>query len=377
LPKRDVPKDFLETLPPHRFISDCGDPQDVSDAFVCLDCDMCCNSLEECNVPLRQRFDPWLSTMILLAAVFAALCVGWGVTRILTTKRVLPEPGYSALEAAGEESVYFFFLSDRKWGWLVTVATLFVQVAIFGLFLSAASFDNGDGDFVYSWRCPLNTPECNDERAVGAYGWIMWAFLVTAALLDDLIRGCKLLLLSSTRGSTKCFVSGTSLVGITVLAVYCSFFYNQAIAMSNTELIVNSVILLFVNEFDEQIYGIVEIMKSRWLEEAREEASSYSEELCHVHVRASMMTNFDKEDDSVGGVKESGVFDANVSGVRPLSNVNVGSQDELTRLLQSMQNRIDVLERNAGIQSPPASQAGDKEEGDGPITQESSGCNVQ
>ena len=142
-------------------------------AFVCLDCDMCCNALEECNEPLRQRFPPWLSTMILLICVFAGLCVVWWVIRVLTTKRILSEPGYSAIESAGEESVYFFFLADSKVGWLVTVATLFVQIAIFGLFLSAASFDNGDGDFVYSWRCPLNTPECNDERAVGAYGWVM------------------------------------------------------------------------------------------------------------------------------------------------------------------------------------------------------------
>lgn len=142
-------------------------------AFVCLDCDMCCNALEECNVPLRQRFPPWLSTMILLICCFAGLCVVWWIIRILTTKRILSEPGYSAFESAGEESVYFFFLADSKVGWLVTVATLFVQIAIFGLFLSAASFDNGDGDFVYSWRCPLNTPECNDERAVTAYGWVM------------------------------------------------------------------------------------------------------------------------------------------------------------------------------------------------------------
>ena len=34
LPKRDIPKDYFETLPPHRFISDCGDPQDVSDGEV-------------------------------------------------------------------------------------------------------------------------------------------------------------------------------------------------------------------------------------------------------------------------------------------------------------------------------------------------------
>ena len=142
-------------------------------AFVCSECDMCCNSLEECNIPVRQKFQPYQSTFILLASVFAVLCVAWGVSRVLTTKRILPEPDYNALEAAGEESVYFFFLSDSKGGWLVTSATLFVQVAIFGLFLSAASFDNGDGDFVYSWRCPLNTPECNNERVVGAYGWIM------------------------------------------------------------------------------------------------------------------------------------------------------------------------------------------------------------
>ena len=31
LPEKDIPKDYFETLPPHRFISDCGDPQDVSD----------------------------------------------------------------------------------------------------------------------------------------------------------------------------------------------------------------------------------------------------------------------------------------------------------------------------------------------------------
>ena len=142
-------------------------------AFVCSECDMCCNSLEECNIPVRQKFQPYQSTFILLASVFAVLCVAWGVSRVLTTKRILPEPDYNALEAAGEESVYFFFLSDSKGGWLVTIATLFVQIAIFALFLNAASFDNGDGDFVYSWRCPLNTPECNNERVVGAYGWIM------------------------------------------------------------------------------------------------------------------------------------------------------------------------------------------------------------
>ena len=131
------------------------------------------NSLEECNVPLRQPFTPVESTVILLVTVFAGLCIAWVVSRMLTAKRIFKEPKHNAFEAAGEESVYFFFLSDSWGAWSVVIATLFVQIAIFGLFLNAASFDNGDGDFVYSYRCPVNTPECGDERAVGAYGWIM------------------------------------------------------------------------------------------------------------------------------------------------------------------------------------------------------------
>ena len=145
-----------------------------------------------------------------------------------------------------------------------------------------------------------------------------------------------------------------------------------------SELIVNSVILLFVNEFDEQVHGIVGILKSRWLEEVQEEAESFSEQLCHEHVQVSMMTNIDeKEDDSPGDANKSSVYAANASGMRPSSKVNVGSQEEVTRLLQSMQNRIEVLERNAGFQSPPAPQAGDHEEDDGPITQGTSSCTIQ
>jgi hypothetical protein len=42
LPKRDIPKDYFETLPEYRFISDCGDPQDVTDGECdALQCALC------------------------------------------------------------------------------------------------------------------------------------------------------------------------------------------------------------------------------------------------------------------------------------------------------------------------------------------------
>ena len=115
------------------------------------------------------------------------------------------------------------------------------------------------------------------------------------------------------------------------------------------------------------------IIKGSWLEGLGEEASSFSEQMFHEHVRASMMTNFDEGDDSVDDVKQ---IRGNGRSAK-LPKINASSQEEVLLLLQSMQNRIDVLERNAGIRSPPASQAGEMEENDGPITQASSGCAVQ
>ena len=133
----------------------------------------------------------------------------------------------------------------------------------------------------------------------------------------------------------------------------------------------------FLNLTISRVYGIVGIIKGSWLEGVQEEAGSFSERMVHEHVRASMMTNFDKEDDSIDDVKQIRGNGMNASGARKLSKINASSQEEVMLLLQSMQNRIDVLERNAGIRSPPASQAGEMEESDGPITQESGGCTVQ
>lgn len=50
----------------------------------------------------------------------------------------------------------------------------------------------------------------------------------------DLANGVKLLILSATRGSSPCFVSGLTIFCVATLAIYTSFTYNVAIAMTNT-----------------------------------------------------------------------------------------------------------------------------------------------
>jgi hypothetical protein len=119
---------------------------------------------------------------------------------------------------------------------------------------------------------------------VGAYGWVMWAFLVLFALFDDFINGIKLLYLSATRGSKPAFCTGMSLACLTALAVYSSLFYNISIGLTNTEIIVNAVILLFVNELDEQVFSIVSICNSAFADRLSNEAEVYSGVLLDQHL---------------------------------------------------------------------------------------------
>jgi len=124
------------------------------------------------------------------------------------------------------------------------------------------------------------------------------------------------------------------------------------------------------------VFGIVAIVKAKWLEDLQEEAGDYSESLFHEHIRASMVSKIDEDNDSVNGVARESAYGVNASGTRTLSNTNDGSEEDIAQLLRSMQNRIDVLERNAGIQSPSPSQAGEEEGKNGPIKEEK-GCTVQ
>jgi len=75
------------------------------------------------------------------------------------------------------------------------------------------------------------------------------------------------------------FFGGMGLCLITLLALYVSTVYNKAIATSNTEIIVNSVIVLFVMEFDEWNFSIMGAINEKWTNhEAESEETKESEE---------------------------------------------------------------------------------------------------
>ena len=116
------------------------------------------------------QLDGYSAAVVIVAAVFGALVVVWSLLRHFAKKGKIRSSTSSAIKAAGDDSVYSFVLARKKAGWALVLLTVFIQVLVFSLFLQASDFSNDDGDFVYSFRCPRNSEECNDERAVTTYG---------------------------------------------------------------------------------------------------------------------------------------------------------------------------------------------------------------
>ena len=60
-----------------------------------------------------------------------------------------------------------------------------------------------------------------------------------------------------TRDKIRFFIGGAVLNVASLFTVYASTTYNWAIATSNTELIANAVIILFITDIDEMAHGIL------------------------------------------------------------------------------------------------------------------------
>jgi len=76
------------------------------------------------------------------------------------------------------------------------------------------------------------------------------------------INGTKLVILSGRGASPfrtriKFLIGGFSLIAASSFTVFASTVYNQAIATTNTDLVANAVIILFIADIDEMTYAFL------------------------------------------------------------------------------------------------------------------------
>ena len=65
------------------------------------------------------------------------------------------------------------------------------------------------------------------------------------------------------------FFGGMFLSAVSLFTLFVSTIYNEAIATSNTEIIANSVIILFITDLDELFYCVMMTINPRWTEKER------------------------------------------------------------------------------------------------------------
>ena len=142
------------------------------------------------------------------------------------------------------------------------------------MFLLASSFTTISSDWQFTFRCPSTTTECKDSSTVNTFGWIMFFVVMLLTLSVDYINSALQIRKAVAILDLRLFVSGFLFLSISVLAMFCSFYYNLALATTNTELIVNAVILLFINDLDEQLMDALGALVPDWVDERVEEAKN-------------------------------------------------------------------------------------------------------
>eukprot|EP00574_Skeletonema_japonicum_P011307 CAMPEP_0201733486 /NCGR_PEP_ID=MMETSP0593-20130828/31727_1 /ASSEMBLY_ACC=CAM_ASM_000672 /TAXON_ID=267983 /ORGANISM="Skeletonema japonicum, Strain CCMP2506" /LENGTH=374 /DNA_ID=CAMNT_0048226647 /DNA_START=336 /DNA_END=1460 /DNA_ORIENTATION=+ len=194
-----------------------------------------------------------------------------------------------ALSKIGKNSVYSYIVKELPLGWLGAFVTLGLQIfiLIFFVFASEANLQDDKIDIKFTWKCPRDSHKCDNKADLTGAGWIIFSVLMFAFLAKDMINGCKLIYHSSRRYDPgpgrriRYFIGGGGLCSITLFALYVSTVYNNVIASSNTEMILNSVVVLFVMDIDEYIFTALSAINRKWTGEAdaEEELSKMKEDI--------------------------------------------------------------------------------------------------
>ncbi|KAL7544225.1 hypothetical protein ACHAWF_007605 [Thalassiosira exigua] len=274
------------------FIADCGLPTDFDEALDCAGCTMCCNSNGDCHPTEPNKLEQvqlkgfenyahftWVFGLITFGFAFLLVMASSlydkhknASTPSSASSRLLADKDkVYALDTVGKDSVYSWFLSTSLFAWSIALTITAVQVALLIVFIFSARmiFSDSTSDFQYSWKCPRNSMECVDGADDSWIGWTMFAVLMLSHMLKDIVSGIRLLVLSGKRrhrrnDRIRFFVGGLILFFVSSFTIFATTVYNLAIARSNTDIIANAVVILFVIEMDEQLHTAAGRISPKW-----------------------------------------------------------------------------------------------------------------
>lgn len=260
---------------PNAYVADCGDPSFLlADELTCHSCTMCCNSEDKCQKNLSMNMSLTVLAFAVTLAITIGFTINFGIISKLKQNGILSiiEDNRDPLNFFQEDSVYCFIYTNSGIAYFIDFGTFAIQIWLFTIYLEASNLKNKESDWQFTYRCPNNNMVCMNMNSVTTSGWIIFVILAFYHLGTDLARGILKIKKSMLTCNCIMLVSGLRLLGLTSLAIFTSIYYNQALAEKNTDLVMNAVILLFINDLDERLMDVIKTMNPNWLEKRYEEA---------------------------------------------------------------------------------------------------------
>jgi len=256
------------------------------------------------------------------------------------------------------ESVYKFLLTSNRSAWLIAIASGIIHIAMLCIFINASDFKNERSSWEYSFECSSKGLDCEDKRFCTNMGWVGYAIILISFLFVDFADGILMVYESIINHEIKGAFAGMFVFFVTISSLTTSIIYNFSTGVSNTDIILDAAILLFLNEIDEQYYSAIQRIFPSWVEKLEEEISQYSSNLNTLPQSNEDITDKSKNakfDDSVVDVSSTdstlgtaAVHIPSISGIgtRPLPAryTESDSYHGLHNMTDSMQ-KVDFLQQ--------------------------------
>ena len=251
----------------HAYSSDCK----VNSGIKCPSCTMCCDpddSDDKCRanwgiaLPMTLVLAlPVIVPILLIIVIHMKLDI-WRINR----KHWLVDDR-DPLLIYKDDSVYSFTFLDSSEvaAHAIHAFVTIFQLSMFVLFINASDPNNPDSDWELTIQCKENSLMCKEQK-VSIFGWFLTILLILIHLGVDIINGLLQIRKAIDLLDIKLLISGFRVFSFALLALATSIIYNKAIAETSTDMVVNSVILLFINDLDEKAMEVMQTFAPKWTE---------------------------------------------------------------------------------------------------------------
>ena len=258
----------------HAYISDCGVDFGVDSGIECVSCTMCCDpddSEGNCHAYWHPTIFKLLEFGVYGLPIILPFFLMIAIQTKLNNGRVHRKhwliDDRDPLLIYKDHSVYSFMFLDSSQvaAHSIHIIITIFQIWMFSTFILASDPNNPRSDWEYTIECKDNSLMCQEESHLTS-GWVKSISLILIHLGIDIINGLLQIRKAIELFDIKLLIGGFRVVSLALLALTTSILYNMVIADSETYMVVNSVILLFINDLDEKAMEVMKTFAPKWTE---------------------------------------------------------------------------------------------------------------